>query len=68
MKLLKRFIRFFVTALYHRAASHCAKQQYEEAKRDLEHLRTIDPDNNEAQVKFLPTLEELAGKYFIFLS
>jgi len=58
----------FVTALYHRAASHCAKQQYEEAKCDLDHLRTIDPDNNEAKVKFLPTSEELIHTFRLLFS
>ena len=39
-------------ALFRRASCLLAKQQYEEAKRDLDILLTIDEDNNEAKVRF----------------
>jgi Tfp pilus assembly protein PilF len=40
-------------ALTQRARCYLAKQQYNQARRDLDQLLTIDPENNETQVKFL---------------
>jgi hypothetical protein len=38
--------------LFRRASCFLAKQQYDEAKRDLDILLTIDEENNEAKVRF----------------
>ncbi len=40
----------YCLALYRRASCHIAKREYDEAKRDLDSLLTIDGENNEAKV------------------
>jgi tetratricopeptide (TPR) repeat protein len=40
----------YILALSHRARCYLAKNQYDQANHDLDHILTIDPDNNEAQV------------------
>jgi hypothetical protein len=42
---------FFCLALFRRASCHIAKQQYDEAKRDLDILLTVDQENNDAKVR-----------------
>ena len=42
---------FFSVALFRRASCYLAKQQYEEAKHDLDILLTVDQENAEAQVR-----------------
>jgi hypothetical protein len=41
----------YCLALYRRASCRIAKQEYDEAKRDLDSLLTIDEENNEAKVR-----------------
>jgi Tfp pilus assembly protein PilF len=38
--------------LIYRAQCYLAKQQYHQAKEDLDELLSIDPENSEAQVLF----------------
>ncbi|CAF3746768.1 unnamed protein product [Rotaria sordida] len=38
-----------IQALFHRASCYYAKEQYDEAKNDLNNILIIDPDNEEAQ-------------------
>ncbi len=38
--------------MFRRASCHIAQQQHDEAKRDLDILLTVDPENNEAKVRF----------------
>jgi tetratricopeptide (TPR) repeat protein len=49
-----------IDGLIYRAQCYLAKQQYDQAKQDLNDLLTIDPENNEAQVLFLFNIEEIS--------
>ena len=42
-------------ALTERARCYIANDQYEQARQDLDLLRTIDPENTEAEVRTLST-------------
>jgi hypothetical protein len=44
-------IFFFCIALFRRASCHLAKQENDEAKRDLDILLIVDPENTEAKVR-----------------
>lgn len=46
-----------INGLIYRAQCYLFKQQYNQAKQDLNNLLSIDPENNEAQVLFLYNIE-----------
>ncbi|CAF0950852.1 unnamed protein product [Rotaria sordida] len=52
-----------IKALFRRASCLIAKQQYDEAKRDLDILLTVDQENDEAKnlLKTIPTVQKTKG-------
>ena len=48
-----------INGLIYRAQCYLNKQQYHQAKQDLDDLLSIDPENSEAQVGVFRLLEEI---------
>ena len=60
-----KYFLFLLLALFRRASCLLAKKQYEEAKRDLDLLLSVDQNNNEAKVSIF-SLKKAATRPFSF--